>query len=202
MADAVESVAAYTALEPLIRSRIHRGRQRDLAMEARVENGDLRDGPHQTLDRPYAFELRIDMKRRKCGNTGDRLADFGRDQYRLLEMRAAVHDPMSGCVDPRIRRGAQQVVEGLLARGAVDFVLAALLVCVGDGRDGGIAVPLDFSFPQASRGMNGRLVLNFEEASLLAARTRVECENLHCGGPGSVAFLSAAKDWQHQFGFR
>src|SRR5215469_17221053 len=99
MIDAVETIAADTALEPKVWSRINRGFQRHLAMKTGIEDCDLRDCTEKILDGFDAFKFGSNVQRRKLGHFCDLCPHLGSNRNGILEMRTAVNDAMYHSAD-------------------------------------------------------------------------------------------------------
>src|SRR5262245_47464226 len=132
MIDAVESVAANAALEPLIGTRIDRRGQWHLAVKTGIEDGHLSNSTQKILYNLHAFQFRPNVERSEIRHAVDGGPHFARDHHWFFKMRTAMDDAVSHDVDLRSRadharlsimHGAQQVPDELLARGNWQFFL-------------------------------------------------------------------------------
>ena len=101
MIDAVESVAANAALEPLIGAGIDGRRQQHLAMKPGIENGHLRNIAPKLLDNLHALQFRANVEWRKLGHAINGGVHLGRDYDGVFEMRAPMNYAVSHHVDFR-----------------------------------------------------------------------------------------------------
>ena len=128
MIDAVKSIAVNPVRKPFVGAGINRRSQRHLAMEAGIEDGNLRHRSEQFLNDLHAFQFSAIVKRSKGGDLGDRRFDLGRDHDGIFILGTAVDDAVPNNINLR-RRGnsprvaapktTEQVLDGLGAR--VDF---------------------------------------------------------------------------------
>src|SRR5438132_12484223 len=104
MVDAVESVAANTAFEPLIGPRIHNRRLRHSAVKSGVENRDLGNRTQQLFNDLNTFEFSAIVEGSESRSLGNSRFHFGSEQDRFFVFRAAMHYAVSGNINLSTRR--------------------------------------------------------------------------------------------------
>src|SRR6184192_1021136 len=108
MVDAVESVAANTAFEPLIGPGIHNCGLRHSAMKSGVENRDLRNLTQHLFNDLDTFEFSAIVERSESRNLGNSRFHFGSDPNRFFVFRAAMHYAVSHNIDLSMRRDGRR----------------------------------------------------------------------------------------------
>src|SRR5436190_23378872 len=92
MIDAVETITPNIVCEPFVRPRVYRCRQRHLAMETCIEDGDLRNIAEQLANGFDAFELGAVVEWSKLRSAGNAIFHARCDTNRLFVLRPTVHD--------------------------------------------------------------------------------------------------------------
>src|SRR5215813_11923814 len=188
MIDAVKSIAANAALEPVIRSRIDCRRRRHLAMKSRIEDGKLWNSSQYALDDLHAFQCGGGMQRSKVGDGRNCGAHLVRDRDGLLEVHASMDDAVPHSINLGKRTQSthfpigqriQQILDDLLSRRDWELLLENDSVRVLHGNGRGITAKLDSGLPLRSRWMIRQRSANFVKAGLLAAGAGVEDKNFH-----------------------
>src|ERR1700731_1210225 len=103
MIDSVKSIATDPLREPFVRAGVHRGRRRQTAVKAGVEDRNLGNAANAFLDGPNPVQLGAIVKWCKGGHARDCRFYFRRDGGGLFELLASMNDAMTDHIDFRKR---------------------------------------------------------------------------------------------------